>query len=72
LETGSVTCTTLPFGDNHTNEILIENPPTKRMNPTGSAHQALPVVGLRGLSLAGYPLQLDALSLRPTTVCAKG
>jgi len=25
------------------------------MNPTGSAHQALPAVGLRGLSPAGYP-----------------
>jgi tetratricopeptide (TPR) repeat protein len=25
------------------------------MNPTGSAHQALPSVGLRGLSPAGYP-----------------
>lgn len=42
----------------------------RRMDPTGSAHQALPAAGLRGLSPAGYPprrcleLVSDAVQLR--------
>jgi len=35
-------------------------PHNNRMNPTGSAHQALPSVGLRGLSPAGYPRRRSA------------